>query len=505
MSAFSSSSRSASGAAKGRFQQQNINSVFASKGSSASKASGPSKHGLQSLGKQTTAVRRMPPPATLPSLRAESAGQDPAVALVPQGGTGWGTQTQSSTDSGKSAVDSSVNGSTKLEQDQRNAAQGALSGRAGSSPSAGGPDLRPTWAKADQTPISATNTRDFPTLSAAATKTTPIPEGAGSLKPQKSGSWKAGGGSAQSKSELENQQNLLNQQAQEQKQLRGESVGEEQATTTTTSNRASIDRDSPHTATGGGADHAQPSTTRPYLASSTTSSNNPPNRGPPVPPPARYYGGGGGGYGSGGGGPAPYSQPPSLHHQQQQSKPPHGYGQQSNYGGGGAGMPPMHGSNQAPPPRGYGSQDARYQQSQSSPQNQNSGYPPPPQQQRPSPMYDGGGGGGAYGPPPMTSSRPPAYDVMPPSESPPVSSNRGDYQPTNQQQGGGYGPPHGGYARRPMPPPIAENDENYDDVDDYPGPYRRSDEPRVMWSDDEDSMGPPRGRGPPPHPSVRYQ
>ena len=48
------------------------------------------KHGLQSLGKIASA-RRVPPPALLPSLRAENSGNDPTVNLVPTGGQGWGS------------------------------------------------------------------------------------------------------------------------------------------------------------------------------------------------------------------------------------------------------------------------------------------------------------------------------------------------------------------------------------------------------------------------------
>lgn len=52
---------------------------------------GPGKggHGMQSLGKVVATSRRMPSPASLPSLRSENAGNDPTVALVPSGGGGW--------------------------------------------------------------------------------------------------------------------------------------------------------------------------------------------------------------------------------------------------------------------------------------------------------------------------------------------------------------------------------------------------------------------------------
>ncbi|XP_048085235.1 LOW QUALITY PROTEIN: protein PRRC2A [Alosa alosa] len=49
------------------------------------------RHGLQSLGKVSSA-RRMPPPANLPSLKAENKGNDPNVTLVPKDGTGWASK-----------------------------------------------------------------------------------------------------------------------------------------------------------------------------------------------------------------------------------------------------------------------------------------------------------------------------------------------------------------------------------------------------------------------------
>lgn len=49
------------------------------------------RHGLQSLGKVAVS-RRMPPPANLPSLKAENKGNDPNVSIVPKDGSGWASR-----------------------------------------------------------------------------------------------------------------------------------------------------------------------------------------------------------------------------------------------------------------------------------------------------------------------------------------------------------------------------------------------------------------------------
>lgn len=51
------------------------------------------KHGMQILGK-VSSMRRIPPPALLPSLKAENCGNDPTINLVPAGGLGWGNPTE---------------------------------------------------------------------------------------------------------------------------------------------------------------------------------------------------------------------------------------------------------------------------------------------------------------------------------------------------------------------------------------------------------------------------
>ncbi|MFH4983684.1 hypothetical protein AB6A40_010393 [Gnathostoma spinigerum] len=187
-----STARGAAGALKPKLH--NVNSVYAGKSHNAVKAPGLGKHGgLQSLGKTTAVVRRMPPPATLPSLRAESQGQDPNVALVPQGGSGWHkenvTANNGSTSESSALSKPLLTASGDLSQiSSSNVVGNSLSHTT---------DLRPTWAKqtsaadlqaAAQQNVSAAAAlgRDFPSL-AAATATTGKQSNAkltDSLKPQ---------------------------------------------------------------------------------------------------------------------------------------------------------------------------------------------------------------------------------------------------------------------------------------------------------------------------------
>ncbi|EYC18364.1 hypothetical protein Y032_0028g1819 [Ancylostoma ceylanicum] len=137
----SSLSRGTSGASKPK--PVNVNSLYAGRNLSAG-AKPLGKHGLTSVGKSVGVVRRMPPPATLPSLKAENNGQDPSTVVVPQGGTGW-SKNDTSTDSSEVVKTSSLTTSS-------------------------GPDLRPIWAKPPSEALSSgdSSTREFPTLAVAA-------------------------------------------------------------------------------------------------------------------------------------------------------------------------------------------------------------------------------------------------------------------------------------------------------------------------------------------------
>ncbi|MCP9263006.1 hypothetical protein DINM_006365 [Dirofilaria immitis] len=197
-----SSARGAAGAVKPKLH--NVNSIYAGKTKTPSRRPVVcvGKHGgLQSLGKTTAVVRRMPPPATLPSLRAESQGQDPNIALVPQGGTGW-AKGDTSAANGQTADFQSIVKSSASLTGSTSTTTSALSTsgiNSGSGPHT--TDLRPTWAKQPN----VAEAQDFPSLAAATAaiakqSTISLTE---SLKPQKSGSWRAGGSVVVSRNECD--------------------------------------------------------------------------------------------------------------------------------------------------------------------------------------------------------------------------------------------------------------------------------------------------------------
>uniref|UniRef100_A0AAF5Q711 BAT2_N domain-containing protein n=1 Tax=Wuchereria bancrofti TaxID=6293 RepID=A0AAF5Q711_WUCBA len=210
-----SSARGAVGAVKSKLH--NVNNIYAGKNQNAVKAPGVGKHGgLQSLGKTTAVVRRMPPPATLPSLRAESQGQDPNIALVPHGGTGWAKGDTGATNDQTADFHAVVKSSLNLTRSTSTTTTATLSTSSGINSGSGlhTTDLRPTWAKqpnvaeAQAAALQSANTvsassKDFPSLAAATATTAKQSSNAltESLKPQKSGSWRAGGSSAVSRNE----------------------------------------------------------------------------------------------------------------------------------------------------------------------------------------------------------------------------------------------------------------------------------------------------------------
>ncbi|XP_051928469.1 protein PRRC2A isoform X2 [Hippocampus zosterae] len=76
---------------KTKYASLNLFDTYKGKSLETQKPIVPPRHGLQSLGKVASA-RRMPPPANLPSLKAENKGNDPNVSLVPKDGTGWASK-----------------------------------------------------------------------------------------------------------------------------------------------------------------------------------------------------------------------------------------------------------------------------------------------------------------------------------------------------------------------------------------------------------------------------
>ncbi|CAH8599452.1 unnamed protein product [Schistosoma turkestanicum] len=82
---------------KVKFAQSNINHVY--KGNTTEPQHKPTvrQYGMQVVGK-LQGTRRLPPPAWVPSIKAETGGLDSRVSLVPAGGGGWGAPPTSSSE-----------------------------------------------------------------------------------------------------------------------------------------------------------------------------------------------------------------------------------------------------------------------------------------------------------------------------------------------------------------------------------------------------------------------
>ncbi|XP_077969032.1 uncharacterized protein LOC120344714 isoform X4 [Styela clava] len=106
----------------GRFHTLNLTSTYKGKTIENPKPSSAVRHGLQSLGKVQN-VRRVPPPASLPSLKSENLGNDPNIELVPKDGTGWGSKQDPKPAASSSSAAGVVGSQQRVNQQQTSESQ----------------------------------------------------------------------------------------------------------------------------------------------------------------------------------------------------------------------------------------------------------------------------------------------------------------------------------------------------------------------------------------------
>ncbi|XP_023809774.1 protein PRRC2C isoform X3 [Oryzias latipes] len=183
---------------KTKYATLSLFNTYKGKSLETQKTAVAARHGLQSLGK-VAASRRMPPPANLPSLKAENKGNDPNVNIVPKDGSGWASRAEGG------------------EERQQETPPPQIKPVVSQEPPAGSSR---SWANNKQTQpdgslrVSSHFHQEFPSLQAAGEAEKgdgqdEEPYGPGpSLRPQNVGSWREGGGrnlnTASSPTEMDN-------------------------------------------------------------------------------------------------------------------------------------------------------------------------------------------------------------------------------------------------------------------------------------------------------------
>ncbi|XP_035379832.1 protein PRRC2C isoform X1 [Electrophorus electricus] len=178
---------------KTKYATLSLFNTYKGKSLETQKTAVAARHGLQSLGK-VAASRRMPPPANLPSLKAENKGNDPNVSIVPKDGSGWASKQDQP-------------GDERLQESPPTQPKPAAP--LGADPPLGGSSSR-SWANSKPTAaldgaprISSQFHQEFPSLQASGEveksgeqqQQEEEPYGPGpSLRPQNVGSWREGGG-----------------------------------------------------------------------------------------------------------------------------------------------------------------------------------------------------------------------------------------------------------------------------------------------------------------------
>ncbi|XP_062858216.1 protein PRRC2C [Trichomycterus rosablanca] len=188
---------------KTKYATLSLFNTYKGKSLESQKTAVAARHGLQSLGKVAVS-RRMPPPANLPSLKAENKGNDPNVSIVPKDGSGWASKQDQAGDERQQETPPPPQPKPVVTQ----VAEAPLtSSRSWANNKQPGPldgSLR----------INSQFHQEFPSLQAAgeaekAGEQEEEPYGPGpSLRPQNVGSWREGGGRnlnvAPSPSEMDN-------------------------------------------------------------------------------------------------------------------------------------------------------------------------------------------------------------------------------------------------------------------------------------------------------------